>query len=80
MPIAHRPMPVEGYTEQAQSKIDLVNENKRLEELVLRQLDKIRSIDGMDPRWLATGRTDIEKGFMAINRGIFQPQRIEGEI
>jgi hypothetical protein len=35
----------------------------------------------IDQRWLATGRTDIEKGFMAVNRAIFQPGRaqLEGE-
>ena len=28
-------------------------------------------------RWLAIGRTHIEQGFMAINRAIFRPDRVE---
>lgn len=27
-------------------------------------------------RWLALGKTDVEKGFMAINRSIFRPARV----
>lgn len=27
-------------------------------------------------RWLAVGRTDIEKGWMAINRSVFRPARV----
>lgn len=30
-----------------------------------------------DQRWLAIGRTHLEQGFMAINRAVFRPQRIE---
>jgi hypothetical protein len=27
-------------------------------------------------RWLAIGKTDIEKGFMAVNRSVFRPSRV----
>lgn len=29
-----------------------------------------------DPRWLAVAKTHFEQGFMALNRAVFQPQRI----
>lgn len=29
-----------------------------------------------DPRWLAIARTGFEQAFMALNRAVFQPQRI----
>lgn len=81
----HKGLPVEGYAKtQSQENVDLVNEGKRLEETVLRYIDKIDQAGGngaiFDGRWLATGKTDIQKGFMSVFRSIFQPQRIEGEI
>jgi len=53
-----------------------VNGNKLTEERILRILDDIQKIPGIDQRWLAIGRTHIEQGFMAINRAIFKPQRV----
>ena len=31
---------------------------------------------GGDSRWIAIGRTDIEKGFMALKRGIYDGKRV----
>jgi hypothetical protein len=76
---------VMGYQTQTQSKekIALINQSKRLEEMTLRHLDKMAALadspDGerlIDPRWLATGRTQLEKAYMSINRAVFQPTRI----
>jgi hypothetical protein len=71
----HDGLPVAGYRPQAKANIDLVNENKALEEMVLRQLDALAKIDAVDKRWLAIGRTAIENGMMAVNRAVFQPSR-----
>lgn len=73
----HKGLPVSGYRPQSDDKVALVNANKQVEESVLRLLDRLKEIEGIDPRWLAAGRTDIEKGFMAVNRAIFQPARVE---
>jgi hypothetical protein len=32
--------------------------------------------ENIDKRWLLVARTQLEQGFMALNRAIFQPQRI----
>lgn len=69
----HNGLPVEGYRPQSDDKIALVNHNKQLEEFVLRTLDELQRMSSVDPRWLAIGRTEIEKGFMAVNRAVFQP-------
>lgn len=69
--------PIAGYTEQSKEKIDLVNLNKRLEEAVLRAIDELATSPEIDPRWLALARTNIEFGFMAMNRAIMKPQRIK---
>lgn len=70
-------LPVAGYKPQTEDKVDLVNENKILEERVLRQLDKMSLEGGNDPRMLALGRTKIQEAFMWINRAVFQPGRIK---
>jgi len=72
-------MSVKGYTTLSEAQIGLVNRNKEIEEQVLRILD---ALDGMSPdfidaRWLAIGRTNIEQGFMAVNRSIFKPERLQ---
>jgi hypothetical protein len=71
----HAGLPVSGYRPQTADAIDAVNENKRLEEMVLRQLDFLANVEPTDRRWLTIGRTAIEQGFMAVNRAIFKPGR-----
>jgi hypothetical protein len=70
-------LPVYGYADQPQRNVTLVNSNKVLEEQVLRHLDALSLEGKIDYRWYAIGRTHIEQGFMAINRAVFQPNRIE---
>jgi len=69
-------MPVAGYTAQSDDIIKTVNENKQLEETVLKQLDALKARADVDQRWLAIGRTHVEEAFMAINRALFKPQRL----
>lgn len=71
------PIPVAGYKPQSQETIDLVNTNKRQEEEALRQIDELSKHSTVDQRWLAIGRTHLEQAYMAINRSIFKPNRIE---
>lgn len=74
----HKPLPVTGYTTQPPEKVAVVNQNKRIEESVLRQLDLMQdaAVDmGFDARWLAIARTHIEQGFMAMNHAVFRPRR-----
>jgi hypothetical protein len=70
-------LPVKGYKPQDKWAIEAVNHNKEIEEVLLRVLDRLKQHPKIDQRWLAIGRTDLEKGFMAINRAIFQPGRVE---
>lgn len=75
----HEGLPVAGYQPQTAEKVAIVNDNKELEELVLRKIDALRNAAseiGIDGRWLAIGATHIEQGFMAINRAVFRPSRI----
>ena len=72
----HQPLPVAGYTTQSDDKVLTVNENKQLEETILKRLDALQENPDFDKRWLAIGKTHIEEAFMAINRAIFKPQRL----
>jgi hypothetical protein len=71
-----RGLPVSGYTDQPQEKIDQVNMNKATEEQILRTLDLMAQHKAADPRWLAIARTHFDQAWMALNRSIFQPQRV----
>lgn len=72
----HAGLPVEGYRPQNELNVSLVNRNKIHEEEVLRVLDELANSPDVDKRWLAIGRTAIENGFMAVNRSIFKPGRV----
>ncbi len=37
------------------------------------QHEKIKAVETNDQRWIATGATDLQKGFMSIIRGVAQP-------
>ena len=57
----------------------LVNQNKILEELVMRQIDQHLREAGsqeIDQRWVSLARTQIQQGFMALNRSVFKPERL----
>lgn len=73
----HEGLPVSGYRPQSTAAVAKVNASKVIEETVLRFLDELGYDSSIDKRWLAIARTDIEKGFMAVNRAVFQPARVE---
>lgn len=75
----HKGLPVEGYKPQSDEKITLVNENKVLEERLIRQIEKIKNSPGIgaDPRMLALALTGIQEACMWLNRAVFQPGRVK---
>lgn len=72
--------PIKGYRPLEPEMIELMNRNKLVEELALRQLDQHTANPDCDQRWVALARTHIQIGFMALNRAVAPPGRIEGEI
>ena len=78
----HPGLPVAGYRPQNQAAVDAVNANKLTEEKILRLIDDLQNgtLNGeafqADGRWLSIARTQIEQGFMALNRSIFKPERV----
>jgi hypothetical protein len=72
----HQGLPVPGYKPQSDENVNLVKTFKEAEEKILRALDELSNLEAIDKRWLAIGRTDLEKAFMAINRSVFKPSRV----
>ena len=64
---------IKGYRDLSQQEIDLMNEGKALAEQVGLYIDKLQDLDSTDKRWVATGKTDLQKGFMSAIRSIAQP-------
>lgn len=77
-----KPLPVAGYTNQSADKVALVNRFKEIEERILREIDALVDAETedrepiYDRRWASIARSHIQEGFMALNRSVFQPQRI----
>tara|TARA_R110000868_G_scaffold368852_1_gene631984 strand:- start:8641 stop:8889 length:249 start_codon:yes stop_codon:yes gene_type:complete len=73
----HDGLPVSGYRPQSGDAVATVNASKEVEERVLRMLDDLSKDPDTDKRWLSIGRTAIEQGFMAVNRSVFKPARVQ---
>ena len=76
----HKGLPVAGYRSQNDDAVSIVNTMKWREEKILRALDELLGDPAIDQRWLQIGRTGIETAFMAINRSVFKPSRLTGDI
>ena len=57
----------------SQEEIDLMNEAKALAVKCGELVDKIDKTRDVDVRWLNIGKTDLQKGFMAVIRSVAQP-------
>lgn len=70
---------IKGYRELSQAEVDAMNEGKELAEKVgdwIKRLESAAAQEGgydPDKRWLAIGKTDLQKGFMAAIRSIAKP-------
>lgn len=73
----HSGLPVAGYRPQSSDAVARANVIKQMEERALRLLDELKADPEIDQRWLAIGRTDIEKGFSSVVRSIFKPDRVD---
>ena len=80
----HSGLPVAGYTTQPADRVKLVNQNKQIEERVLRQIDRLAGLGNstldsseFDQRMVALARTKAQEAFMWLNRAVFQPGRVK---
>ena len=80
---------VTGYRQLTEAEVALMNEGKALAEQCGAYIEKLRTHTGivgeswsdeekaavlyLDQRWISIGATDLQRGFMAVIRGIAQP-------
>jgi hypothetical protein len=75
---------ITGYRQLSEAEVALMNEGKALAEQCGAYIEKLRlhpdvNYGGgnfpapLDQRWISIGATDLQRGFMAVIRGIAQP-------
>jgi len=64
---------IKGYRELSKDEIDFMNSVKELANEVGAMVEFLQRLETVDQRWLAIGKTELQQGFMAIIRGIAQP-------
>ena len=65
---------IKGYRDLTQEEIDCMNACKEMAVQVGALCDKVAATAGVDQRWVAIGRTDLQKGFMSLIRGVARPE------
>lgn len=64
---------IKGYRELSQEEIDMMNEVKMFGPLFDELFSRLEAMEETDKRWLAIGKTDLQKGLMAVTRAIAKP-------
>ncbi len=70
---------ITGYRQLSGAEVALMNEGKALAEQCGAYIAKLREgvpalpASALDQRWISIGATDLQRGFMAVIRGIAQP-------
>jgi len=75
---------VTGYRQLSEAEGKLMNEGKALAEQCGAYIERLRAYvpedsagvkpgSTLDQRWISIGATDLQRGFMAVIRGIAQP-------
>ena len=78
---------ITGYRQLSEAEVALMNEGKALAEQCGAYIAKLRqhvpvnpgdpdkedALPALDQRWISIGATDLQRGFMAVIRGIAQP-------
>lgn len=64
---------ISGYRELNAEEIELMNRIKREGENLERLLIVLATVQGVDARWLAIGKTELQQGMMALVRAVARP-------
>ena len=65
---------IKGYRDLTQEEIDLMNLAKAHGETLGKLIDHMQTVEGIDKRWLAIAKTDLQKGIMFLVRSIAKPE------
>ena len=64
---------IKGYRDLSEAEIGMMNSVKLHAESVGTQIEALEQEPGIDKRWLAIAKTDLQRGFMALVRSIAKP-------
>lgn len=64
---------IKGYRELSEDEIMKMNAIKQKGIELGAMLDGMMADKGLDQRWVAIGKTDLQKGLMALTRSIARP-------
>lgn len=64
---------ITGYRDLSEYEIAMMNQCKALAAQCGDMIDRLRSADGLDQRWVNIGATQLQQGWMATIRAIAQP-------
>ena len=65
---------IKGYRELNQEEIDAMNEVKAMGVKLGELVEKLENNKDFDQRWIESGKTDLQKGLMALTRSIARPE------
>jgi hypothetical protein len=64
---------IKGYRDLNEEEIKAMNNVKEAGAYVGDIIKAMEATEGLDQRWVAIAKTDLQKGFMAATRAIAQP-------
>ncbi|MEJ3666524.1 DUF7681 family protein [Stutzerimonas stutzeri] len=64
---------ISGYRELTQEEINAMNTIKAVGVSLGELVEKISYLEGIDQRWVAIARTDLQTGLMALTRSVARP-------
>ncbi len=64
---------IKGYRDLSEVEIQLMNEVKNLGQKCEDLIAILGPVPAIDQRWLSIGKTDLQKGIMALVRSIAKP-------
>lgn len=65
---------IKGYRDLTEVEIGAMNDCEFVAVEVGILCDKVATLSGVDARWVAIAKTDLQKGFMALVRSIARPE------
>ncbi len=64
---------ITGYRQLGDTEVALINKIKAHGIALGELVNELRSIPGLDQRWISIGATDLQTGLMALARAVAQP-------
>lgn len=64
---------ITGNRALAQAEIEAINRIRAVSHEVGQMIESLQGFEGLDQRWVSIGKTQVQLGLMALERGVAQP-------